>query len=575
MDGKETDTIDMSVSSETPVMTYCRINEEWQYAYEILDHAPASVDMSRASQGLVVLDKHGGDQVGIMEAKIKDAKISGPVQFGTGPRSQEIFADAVKGIRRNVSVGYQVDSTSYRFEGSKDGYPVVRATKWTPYEASFEPIPADINVGVNRSLQEKNAATAAQVEGKGKSMDPKMIAKLFARAVEHGIAVDRLTALGSEAEANAQLDGMIIEHQRAQIVEFKSRKTDPPPAKFQPLGGDIKEEQKIVREYSLMNVIRHLSGQRVDIGFEREVGDECARVSRKTATGIMIPHAVLAKRDVTKAGTSSATIATNLLSSEFIDLLRTQTILAPLGVRFLTGLVGDVAIPKMTAGATGYWVAEGSDITESTPTLGQVTGTPHTCGATVDISRKMLLQSTPSAEDFIRNEIIERVARTIQIAVFAGSGSPDPWAVTHATGINNPTVSQGTPTYAQLLDFPGSIMSDNAMADNMKWAMTGEVWAKLAATFTDGTAKAEHVLDYNTKTMLGFPYLVSEDVGANSLFFGNWASVVVGVWGNGVDLKIDDTSLALSGGLRLIGLQDADVMVRHGQSLAYNTAVTS
>jgi hypothetical protein len=82
-------------------------------------------------------------------------------------------------------------------------------------------------------------------------------------------------------------------------------------------------------------------------------------------------------------------------------------------------------------------------------------------------------------------------------------------------------------------------------------------------------------LDYNTKTMLGFPYLVSEDVGANSLFFGNWASVVVGVWGNGVDLKIDDTSLALSGGLRLIGLQDADVMVRHGQSLAYNTAVTS
>jgi HK97 family phage major capsid protein len=207
--------------------------------------------------------------------------------------------------------------------------------------------------------------------------------------------------------------------------------------------------------------------------------------------------------------------------------------------------------------------------------MGQVTGSPHTCGAFVDISRRMIQQSTPSAEQFIRNEIIERVARTVQIAVFAGAGTAEPWAITHTTGINNPSVTQGTPTYAELLGFPGNIMSDNASADNMKWAMTGEVWQKLAATFTDGTAKAEHVLDYNSKTCLGFPYLVSEDVGANSLFFGNWAMVVVGVWGNGVDLKVDDVTLDLSGGVRLIGLQDVDVMVRHGQALAYNAAVTS
>jgi flagellar motor protein MotB len=50
---------------------------------------------------------------------------------------------------------------------------------------------------------------------------------------------------------------------------------------------------------------------------------------------------------------------------------------------------------------------------------------------------------------------------------------------------------------------------------------------------------------------------------------------VIGVWGNGVDLAATDASLFASGGMTLRALQDVDVMVRLGQALAYNTAVTS
>jgi len=561
-DGKNK-TVRMSVSSEEPVLQYAYVNDQWQRVFEILDHSPKACDMSRCKDGLVILDRHYGDQIGLMACDLKEKKLSGDVAFCTGNRAQEIAADAAKGLRRNVSVGYTVDAGSYRIEGSKDGIPVVRAMSWMPYEASFEPVPADTTVGVNRAAETVVTITTQAEE---KKMDPKLL--------------EEIAALRKMIEDQSKSAAEIVSL-RAKIAELEARKVEKPvvPQIDQsanvPLGGDAKEQAKIVRKYSLMNVIRAMCGQKVDIQFEREVGEESAKVSHRTASGIMVPHAVLATRDVTKSGTTSASIATDLLSAEFIDLLRTNTILSGLGVRFLSGLVGDIAIPKLTAGATGYWVAEASDITESTPTMGQVTGSPHTCGAFVDISRRMIQQSTPSAEQFIRNEIIERVARTVQIAVFAGAGTAEPWAITHTTGINNPSVTQGTPTYAELLGFPGNIMSDNASADNMKWAMTGEVWQKLAATFTDGTAKAEHVLDYNSKTCLGFPYLVSEDVGANSLFFGNWAMVVVGVWGNGVDLKVDDVTLDLSGGVRLIGLQDVDVMVRHGQALAYNAAVTS
>lgn len=573
-EGDKPSTVRMSVSSETPVLTYTMFNKQFQRVYEILDHGDGSVDMSRCKEGLVILDRHYGDQVGLMACEMEDRKLGGNVAFCSGPRAQEIAQDAAKGLRRNVSVGYRVDADSYRLEGTKDGIPVVRAMSWMPYEASFTPVPADTSVGVGRS--ESAITPAANAARKDTKMDPKEMAQLFARAAEFGISADKVSALIADGKGRAELDALIVEAQRSKIVTLEAKKPEQPAVRtVTPIGGDVETEQKIVKRFSVMNVCRSLAGIKADIGFEREVSDECAKIRGKAASGIIIPFGALAKRDFTVSGTSSASVATDLYSAEFIDVLRTQYVLGRLGVRFLTGLVGEVAIPKMTAGATGYWVTEGNDVTESAPTLGQVTGTPHTAGALVDISRKLMLQSTPDAEEMVRNEIVERVLRTVQIAVFQGTGADgQPLAITGASGINNPSVTQGTPTYAEILGFPGAIMADSAQADNQKWLMTAEVWAKLAATATNG-AGSPLALDPASGKMAGFGYEVTEDIAANSLFFGNWASVVVGIWGNGVDVAATDSKLFASGGMTLRALQDVDVMVRLGQALAYNAAVTA
>ncbi len=589
--------VSMSVSSEEPVLTVAMINGKWERVYEVLDHGDGSVDMSRCKDGLVVLDRHFGDQIGLISApKIENRKLGGRVEFCSGSRAQELGRDAMNGLRRNVSVGYVVAPESYRAEGVKDGIPVVRAMSWTPYEASFEPVPADTTVGVNRAAEIGAAVKSADAQKKEiRKMNPKEIAQLFAHAAKYGIDAAKVETIDmSDAEsALAALNAMIVEKlgadlekqgadlekERKMVIELKERKPPIPEPKGQPIiGGDVKTEEKVVRRYSVLNVLRRAAGLKVDCGFEDEINDECRRqgLGSKRGGQFVIPHAVLANRALTVSGTSSATVGTVLDGSQYIDVLRSKSILGPLGVQFLTGLTGNIAIPKMTAGATGYWVAEATAITGSAPTLGQVNGTPHTSGVLVDISRLMLLQSTPSAEDFIRNEITERLARTLQLAVFGGTGNDgQPSAITAASGINNPSVTTGAPTYKELLGFPGNILAKNAEADGQKWAMTGEVWQALAGTFTDGTAKAERVLDFQSKTCLGFPYFVSEDVGANSLFFGDFSTVVVGVWGAGIDLNMDTATLSSSGGLRLVGLQDVDVMVRLGEALAYNNAVTN
>ncbi len=589
-EGDNAVSVSMSVSSEEPVLTVAMINDKWERVYEVLDHGDGSVDMSRCKEGLVVLDRHFGDQIGLISApKIENRKLGGSVEFCSGSRAQELGRDAMNGLRRNVSVGYVVAPKSYRAEGVKDGIPVVRAMSWTPYEASFEPVPADTTVGVNRAAEIGAAVKSADAQKKEiRKMNPKEIAQLFARAAKYGIDAAKVESIdmADAASARAALDAMIVEKQEADlakerktVTELKERKPPVPEPKGQPIiGGDVKTEEKVVRKYSVLNVLRRAAGLKVDCGFEDEINDECRRqgLGSKRGGQFVIPHAVLANRALTVSGTSSATVGTVLDGSQYIDVLRSKSILGPLGVNFMTGLVGNIAIPKMTAGATGYWVAEATAITGSAPTLGQVNGTPHTSGVLVDISRLMLLQSTPSAEDFVRNEITERLARTLQLAVFGGTGNDgQPSAITTALGINNPSVTQGAPTYTELLGFPGNILADSAEADGQRWAMTGGVWQKLAGTFTDGTAKAEKVLDFQSKTCLGFPYFVSEDVGANSLFFGDFSTVVVGVWGAGIDLNMDTATLSSSGGLRLVGLQDVDVMVRLGQALAYNNAVTN
>ena len=580
--------IRMSVSSEAPVLSYVYFNGEMQRAYEILDHAPGSVDMSRCKDGLVILDTHGGDQIGLLSVELADRKMGGLVEFCTGARAQEIRQDAVRKLRRNTSVGYRVDADSYRLEGEQDGIPVVRAMSWMPYEASFVPVPADPSVGVGRAEAEVNKKIAGQPGKETKKMEPKEMAGLFARAAKFGIEADKVQELIDDGKGRAELDAMIVEKQakdaeiakkdaealRKEVEALKARK----PEAAQATKADIEAPAVVIgkdRKYSVMNVLRNLAGEKSDVGFEMEISQELGRQRGKTPKGVIIPFSALSQRDLSVSGTLSATVATYLDSANFIDLLRTKYVIGQAGVTFMPGVVGNLSIPKMSAGATAYHVAEGSDITESAPTLANVTGSPHTIGALVDVTRRMLEQSTPAIEALVRTEIEERLMRGVQIAVFAGSGdSGQPSAITTAIGINNPSVTQGAPTYAELLGFPGSIMADNAEADGQKFIMTAKVWAKLAATLV-GADGARTVLDPVSKTCIGFPYFTTEDVPANSLWFGDWSTVVVPFWGNGVEIASDNAKLFASGGITLRALLDYDVMVRQGAKLAYNTAVTT
>lgn len=611
-------TVRMSVSSEAPVQTYAYYNGEYQRVWEVLDHSPGSVDMSRCKDGLVILDRHYGDQIGLMAVEIADRKMGGPVEFCTGARAQEIKQDAVKKLRRNTSVGYRVNADSYRLEGEKDGIPVVRAMSWMPYEASFEPVPADPSVGVGRAEQEikENNNPPAIVAG--------METKKMSEKLERKLSGDDVVEIYRLARAFNMEPGAADEHVKSDrsVEDFRalalkkaeedrkdaerkladaSKKPDRPATRADADAAQIfspEEKRAIEKRFSILNVFRHLDAIRtgakspVDIGYERELSDEIAKRSGKPAQGFYIPHSApigMRADPFLKTSNGSAFVATNLLTGQFIDALRSKMVLAQAGVTTLSGLTGDVAIPK-GGSITGGWVdGENGAGTEGKPSVTQVTGTPKTASGWTDISRRLMLQSSIDAEAFVQNELLNTLARLIEVAAFAGTNANgQPKGLISQTGVNTPTVTANAPTRAQMLSFIENIMTDNAEFPNQSWIMRPTGWATLANT-TNGSVVIKNVagdenvgggplpgflLDTATKTMLGFPYHVTTNVPNHALFFGAWSQLVIGLW-SGVDLTVDPYTNSTTGAVRIVALQDADIMCRNGQAFSYAANLTA
>ena len=162
---EEERTVELSFSSETPILTYGE--------YEILGHSAGEVDFSRMEiSAPVLLDHDRRTQIGVVvSASVKDGKGRALVRFSRSKLGEEVFQDILDGIRTNVSVGYRVFKWEY-VGSNEDGPRTYRATLWQPYEISMVSLPADTSVGVGRSENEEEPETEINNEEEGERNMP-------------------------------------------------------------------------------------------------------------------------------------------------------------------------------------------------------------------------------------------------------------------------------------------------------------------------------------------------------------------------------------------------------------------
>jgi len=298
--------------------------------------------------------------------------------------------------------------------------------------------------------------------------------------------------------------------------------------------------------------------------------------------------AMYAYRDL-NVGTPAAggnLVATELLGSSFIDLLRNAMVLDRLGITWLRDLNGNVAVPKQTGGATGYWVAENAAPTETSQTVDQMGLTPHTMGAFTDYSRRLLLQSSIDVEAFVRADLAAVLGQTLQASCINGAGTNDLTGLLSITGIGS--VAGGAnglaPTYDNVVDLESAVANANADVGNLAYLTNSKVRGTLRKTQEFPTSANGRPVWTSMPGMpgvgevLGYSAYISNSVPSNltkgtsvgvcsAIVFGNWSDMVVGMWG-GLDIMLDPYTGSAAGTRRVVALQDVDMNVRHAASFA-------
>lgn len=569
---------------------------------EILEHGPDNIRLSRLENGAPVLldhDRRIASQVGVVESvEVTKGVGRALVRFGASAKAREILADVQGGILRNVSVGYRVHAWTEDQDGT------VRVTDWEPLEISIVTVPADESAGVGRACAD-SSHKATTTTKETPEMDPKENPKQdeAARTTEPNPSTPTATPSGgSEADRGAEIArarellaigsrmGRTADAERAvtagETVEaFKARMFDAAPAR--PMtnpepSDDMNLTAAERRQYNVAAALRSLIDPRdrkaaKAAGFAFEVSEEAARREGREVQGLYIPRSLLtqqrdAAQNTATAGQGGELVNTSTDLSRFIDQLKNALITRRLGVQFIDGLVGNADIPRQTGGASAYYVGEvnGSDVpqepTASRSTFDQVQLRPHTIGARVPITRRLMKQTDGLVERIITDRVAFALAEMIDKEALYGDGAGLAVSGVATFAAANPAVSN-VPTWSEVVGLESAVTAANALQNGGAYAMGAQTWGVLKTAPKD-TGSGQFILEDGEVN--GYAAHRTNLVTADDLFFGDWSQLIIGQWG-GVDLTVDPYTLSDSGAVKVIGFTDFDVQAEHAAAFAYST----
>lgn len=436
-------------------------------------------------------------------------------------------------------------------QGRRDAGADMSTTTEKPDAGASAAAPA-LSVGEDRGKAAEQIARLAQIAGM-----PAMAADLIARGATVSQAQDEL-----------------LKAREAEATRAAAASPD--------MGGG--EE----REYSVFRAIQaQATGDWSRAGLEREVHERITRrLNREPSRGqFYMPTRGLGgsvQRSTLSAGTANKggnVVEDEMRSGDFIELLRQRTlVIGTLGARLLTGLQGDIIIPRQSAAMTAGWESEapGADITPTSLTLAQVTMSPKTLAGMTYVSKQLLTQSSVDIEQLVRDDLVALHQRAIDSAALAGTGTAVPGGVIYNTDTNLVTfgTNGGTFTLAKAIEFQRALETSNYWnAENAAWVTTPGVKADLRArvriassdsrTIWDSTANTiEGVRAFSTNHMPSNLTKGTSTTVAHAAIYGDFSQMFIGEWG-AAEIQVDPYTLAGRNLTRVISFQLVDIKFRH------------
>lgn len=206
----------------------------------------------------------------------------------------------------------------------------------------------------------------------------------------------------------------------------------------------------------------------------------------------------------------------NRYTGDFIEFLYSQTVYNQLPLRVVPA---HVTIKGQDGAATGYWVGEGRPIPMSNADFSSVSLTPLKVAALSVASKELLRDSSPAAELFLRDALVEALSQRID-NTFLGTGAAVT-AVSPAGLLHNlsATTSAGTDTDGVINDIK-ELRQRFITAKNsggLYWVMNPSLASSLGLLRNALGQREFTQINENGGTLEGNPVIVGDNVNENHL----------------------------------------------------------
>lgn len=240
-------------------------------------------------------------------------------------------------------------------------------------------------------------------------------------------------------------------------------------------------------------------------------------------------------------------------SQDLIELLYPISVVRRLGAVVIPMPVGTLRIPKLTSGATGYYIGENANITPSQLATGQVTLTFKKLAALTPISNDLLRYSSPGANAVVRDDMVRAIGQAENTAFLRGTGiASNPRGLRYQAAAANVLDCAGTVSLANTVIDLGRIMQklmeNNIPMTRCGWIFAPRTWRYLttiqntngAYVFKD-EMQAGRLWGYPFAVNTGIPINLTDAGGttATELYFADFADVIIG---ESMSMSVDASS---------------------------------
>jgi len=336
-----------------------------------------------------------------------------------------------------------------------------------------------------------------------------------------------------------------------------------------------REVERVHGAFSLSRAVAQVSNGRNLEGAEAEWAQEAHKEARsqglQLAGQIAIPS--MALRALGDADDHSATTGSGAgfvpeVVPAAIEALRAPTVIEQLGTTVIRNAVGNLQFPRIATKASGTGATEAEANTASGLDMDEVSMTPERVSAKTTYTKQLILQGGAAVDALLANDLSSAMNAYIDDRAFdvilADSAVADKSNATSGEAIvgDAEIAAMAVAMEASVLAAGGNLAGAQYVMSPLAYELT-----KHAVGVTGVKALFENG-QFNGFPAVATPYLVNASATLGQVVFGNFQQGLILAYFGGLDLLVDQYSLASNAQITLHANRFFDVAVRQPGALA-------